>query len=787
MDTLIGHTLGPYELVERLGGGGMGVVYRALHRSLGQQRAVKVLPSYLSTDQDFVERFRREAAVAASLRHPHIVLVYDVGEQDDLHYIVMELVDGRPLSDLLHPQSPLPFDRAARLLRQLGDALDYAHARGVVHRDVKPGNVLVGAGDRVTLADFGIARALEGTRLTLTGTIIGTPDYMAPEVAMGADGSPSSDLYSLGVVAYEVLTGRKPFTSSDKVAVLYAQAHAAPPSPRTFRPDFPEELERTLLRQLAKASSERFQSAGDFVAAISAVAPFVSTTTGDTLPTLSAPTPSIRAPLPSAAPAQVDADAETPPPRSRSAHVSMVGAEPRSLAGTPRPRLVVWGSLGGLAALLALAALFAFLRLTPAAPIGQGVSADPHQAPTAAVASAPGLSTPELTPAPTVTPTGTQIQATATPSIQEQLQMARAALEAKNFAAALGLLSALKTGDPDAPGVDQALYGAHVAYARALQEQNSLDESYNEYGEALKLKPGDPAALDGQKQAALAQNWKRMEAASANNDDDYAIAALEEIMRLDPNYREARQKLYLLLLAKADRMLAASDRTGAFPVLKRATELYPDRDEARQRLALYAGSFISDPGALLFFDDFDTPDSGQLSKSSSDPTHYRVGYEAGEYVIQKVDPEWAYQPAVPLPETYDDAAVSADARLTRESANRYLIVSCRSQPAAVQTTGYRLYVTPDDGKFALIRTEGGTVVRLADWRESPAIRRGNQTNRLELSCAGRTIAASINGTLVASVDDGTYRQGKLWLSAGSFPDSHTQADARFDNLVVIKR
>src|SRR5690242_3655421 len=171
-------SIGPYDLLEPLGRGGMGVVYRARHGGLQQDRAIKLLPPHLAADDSFVVRFKREATIAAGLRHPNIVLIYDVGQQDDYHYIVMELVRGRALRDVIREEQPLPITRIVRLLRPLADALDYAHAHGVVHRDVKPTNVMIGADDRVTLLDFGIARAVEGAQqLTRAGLIVGTPEY----------------------------------------------------------------------------------------------------------------------------------------------------------------------------------------------------------------------------------------------------------------------------------------------------------------------------------------------------------------------------------------------------------------------------------------------------------------------------------------------------------------------------------------------------------------------------------------------------------------------------------
>ena len=251
LDLLSGRVLGPYELRERLGAGGMGVVYRAMHQRLNQERAVKVLPVQLAADPVFITRFEREARLAAELRHPNIVIIHDIGEDRGIHYIAMELLEGRSLRQLILEDGALPLDRAVGLLRQLASALDFAHRRGVAHRDVKPGNVFVGlsgheesspgtgSSEHVTLVDFGIARAAEESRLTGTGGLVGTAEYMAPEVVLGAENGPGTDLYALGIVAYELLTRRVPFTGTNSNAIMYAHVNTPPPPPRTLRPRLP--------------------------------------------------------------------------------------------------------------------------------------------------------------------------------------------------------------------------------------------------------------------------------------------------------------------------------------------------------------------------------------------------------------------------------------------------------------------------------------------------------------------------------------------------------------------
>jgi serine/threonine-protein kinase len=266
---LVGKWLGNYQILEELGRGGMAVVYRAYQPSLNREVALKVLSPQLAFDEQFVERFQREARAAAGLNHPNIVTIYDVGQQDSYHYIVMELLEGQTLRQLIEREGALPPLRTTRIVEQVAGALDYAHQRGFIHRDVKPSNIFVGPGDRVTLTDFGIAKAAWGTRLTQTGTLIGTPEYMSPEQVQGQEASARSDVYALAVVAYQMLSGQVPFEGTTPHAVLYKQVHEAPPSLSSLRPGLPPALEGVLRRGLAKDPAARYASAGAFARALS--------------------------------------------------------------------------------------------------------------------------------------------------------------------------------------------------------------------------------------------------------------------------------------------------------------------------------------------------------------------------------------------------------------------------------------------------------------------------------------------------------------------------------------
>ena len=265
-----GGTLGRYQLLDRAGGGGMAVVWKAQDPNLGRLVAIKVMrpPDGAGREQieQFVARFDREARVISRLDHPNILAIHDFGEDDGVTYMVMPFLAGGTLAQNLG--QPWSVQAAVRVLEPLASALDYARERGIIHRDVKPSNVLIGEGGRVVLADFGIARLTEAP---LTQSIVGTPAYMAPEQVQGEPATSASDQYSLGIVAYEMLTGRRPFEAETPLAVVLAHVHRPLPPPRTLNPALSEDVERVLFKALAKQPADRHGSASAFVAALTGV------------------------------------------------------------------------------------------------------------------------------------------------------------------------------------------------------------------------------------------------------------------------------------------------------------------------------------------------------------------------------------------------------------------------------------------------------------------------------------------------------------------------------------
>jgi len=271
--------LGRYELLQELGRGGFATVYRARDTKLDRVVALKVLHPYWSEDPAFAQRFQQEARAVANLNHPHIVTVFDTGEVNGRLFISMEYVDGRSLQAHLDQQAPISLPDAIAILSPIADALDYAHSRGLVHRDVKPSNILITpspAGPQVMLLDFGLVKAMDRSEvLTSAGQTLGTPEYMAPEQAdpaRAAEIGPATDRYALGVVAYRLLAGRVPFPGNT-AATLYAHEYKPVPSPRSLRPNLPPQTEAALLHMLAKSPAERYPSAAEFVQALQAAPP----------------------------------------------------------------------------------------------------------------------------------------------------------------------------------------------------------------------------------------------------------------------------------------------------------------------------------------------------------------------------------------------------------------------------------------------------------------------------------------------------------------------------------
>jgi serine/threonine-protein kinase len=268
MTFTIGETVGPYQIIEQLGSGGMATVYKAYHAALDRYVAIKVLHPAFKQDANFLARFQREARIVAKLEHPHIVPVYDFNEHGGQPYLVMRFIDGETLKARLG-EGDLPFSEILRILRPAGEGLAYAHAQGVLHRDVKPSNILLTPDGGVFLADFGLARIAQAGESTLSqDSLLGTPQYISPEQAQGrSDIDARTDVYSLGVVMYELLVGRVPYQADTPYAVIHDHIYTPLPLPRSIKPALSENLERVLLKALAKERDDRFSGVTELMTA----------------------------------------------------------------------------------------------------------------------------------------------------------------------------------------------------------------------------------------------------------------------------------------------------------------------------------------------------------------------------------------------------------------------------------------------------------------------------------------------------------------------------------------
>ncbi len=268
MEDLTGKQLGQYKIVAPLGEGGMAAVYKAYQQTMDRYVALKILPRHFAADPEFVGRFEQEAKIIARLQHVHILPVHDYGTSEGFTYIVMPFVETGTLDDLLQGE-PLPQDQIRKIISQVGEALQHAHSQGLVHRDVKPSNILIDQDGNCLLTDFGISKIVEGTaKFTQTGAILGTPAYMSPEQIKGETIDGRSDIYSLGIILYQMATGRAPYRAETPPAIFVKHLHDPLPPPRKFNQDLPESVERVILKALAKDPKDRYSIATELVNAI---------------------------------------------------------------------------------------------------------------------------------------------------------------------------------------------------------------------------------------------------------------------------------------------------------------------------------------------------------------------------------------------------------------------------------------------------------------------------------------------------------------------------------------
>jgi serine/threonine-protein kinase len=378
---------GRYDIAREIGRGASATVYRAHDRTLDRDIAIKIVAPALANDPSFVDRFMREARLAGGLSHPNIVTVHDVGETaDGRPFLTMPLVSGSSLESVIHASAPLPMSEVSRILAELASALDYLHGQGLIHRDVKPSNVLIEESGRVLLSDFGVAYAREAARYTMTGMLLGTPRYMAPEQMLGEEPTPATDVYAMGVLAFEMLAGAPPFQGTG-TGLMYRIVHEPPPPVSSITPGIPPGVESAIARALQKDRADRWASPGEFAAAVAS--PGANAT-------MAGPRPNVVPPVAVAAPPGGEEPAETPDASSPLAPAPAPGDF--GSRGMPTKAILGLGS----AAIIGLAVAGYCLGSAGTGPLSSAADDEPTPSPTPRPAA---TATPTTPPPPTTAPT----------------------------------------------------------------------------------------------------------------------------------------------------------------------------------------------------------------------------------------------------------------------------------------------------------------------------------------------------------------------------------------------
>ncbi|HZR99466.1 MAG TPA: serine/threonine-protein kinase [Chloroflexota bacterium] len=625
VDDLAGQCLGQYQLAELIGRGGMAVVYKALQPSLHRYVAVKVLSPYLMQEEEFRTRFQREAETVARLDHPNILPVYDYGQQDDLAYIVMPLVTGGTLGDWL-AQAP-PLARIVPVLSQTLSALQHAHTREppIVHRDVKPNNILMREHDWPLLADFGLAKILEpALHATQTGTIVGTPEYMAPELSQGGVVDARTDLYAMGIILFQVLTGRLPFEGPNPLMVLLQHVEGAVPEPRSLNPALSPAWDEVIRRSLAKDPADRYPSAEAMDAAIQAAWRQAQREA----PTGEAATPTAALAAGRLADARryyeealrlapglaaAEAGLEPVRPAAPAGRAGAAPAAPPTEAPTGTARLAPTGALSAPTTGATREARTAPARPAPAAPLRQPPAPAPAGVPPPAapppgwgywrvvalvalllIGALAGLrwlggglgsppsaaatpSVPPATPAPSATTAPT---ATPAPSAATLFPACEAAVGAADWAAAAAACEAVRALDAAYPGLASALAATYLALGQEqLAHGGPVEQALAYFEQALAAQPDDPVVAEARDRAAA-----YLDGAAALDAGNWPLAAtkLGSVYAAAPDYLAGsptggvKARLYEARLGWGQALLDAGSYAEAQRRCEQALALAPD-------------------------------------------------------------------------------------------------------------------------------------------------------------------------------------------------------------------
>jgi serine/threonine protein kinase len=798
---LIGKNISQYRIEEQIGQGGMATVYKAYQSSINRHVAIKILPSQYAQDPNFVKRFEQEARAIAALEHPHILPVYDFGTQDGLTYMVMRYVRGGTLGNLMG--TPLSYERIVRLISAVARALDYAHKQGVVHRDIKPSNILIDKNGEALLTDFGIAKLIESsgaTQLTGSGTILGTPAYMSPEQAKAEPVDGRSDIYSLGVVLYELLTGQQPFQAETPVAVVLKHVSEPVPPPRSVKPDIPEAMERVVIKAMAKDPNERYQTVGEMEQALQAALRDIESR----ISTVSVPTTT-------SSPTQNVAKVVPPPPKK-----SMVGP------------LLIGG--GAVIALLCVAggalALFGLISspdtATPTAvsrstvSIGIQATATPtaETIVTAAAALASPTTEPAETPEITSTPTAGKTPDTSAttepiigielPDITDSLLLQdnfddnknewftgdesdeygrtiaeivdgryRVTQEAKKGVFIHNSLSQTKFGDfmisIDATPVE---HNASFGYGLTVRENSRGDlylfeiDTNGYYSVAVRVND----------EWTTLQDWTAFEAINADSTNQLSIQVSSSSF---------------IFLINGEFATSVEDDTLKSGSIGVALELYDPGNKATADFDnLSVINFSADMDGLLdsskepassvlFEDTFDSDANGWATGEFDDEfSTNTVTIENGKYTISVQDKDQAFVEKLLPNREFDDFILTVETT-PRDTEEHYSYgVSFRENSSGDIFYAFEI---GNDGQYAVLLYDGDWK-RLKDWSTSQALKPG-ETNTIKIVAQGRTLEFYVNEVKLTALENDASSSGKVGLVVAMFEQGKS-ATVDFDNLVI---
>jgi len=776
---LIGKTIGQYQIVEQIGLGGMATIFKAYQPSIDRYVALKILPRHLANDPNFVKRFQHEAKSIAALEHPHILPVHDFGTDSGYTYMVMRYVKGGTLADLMG--NPLPYDRIIQIVRNVARALDYAHSNGVVHRDIKPSNILIDKHDSELLTDFGIAKMVEdsgGTQLTSAGSILGTPAYMAPEQAAGKPVDGRTDIYSLGVVLYELLVGKPPYQAETPLAVVLKHLNDPLPPPRSIKSDIPNPLERVVLKAMAKNPDDRYQTAADMEKALKVA-----------LRQIEVNAPTAKVPAPASRTAQVS----TPPPAP--------AAKPGK-KGVLTPILFIGGLLVVLLCLVGGGILtWALLRdptdYDSVTPTTVAVSLPEEATPVPTATSAPAL--PTFTPAPTAPP-GDSIP-TSPPVLDAPDFFDNFSDNRNNWFEGD---NSDEYGDYNAEIVDGRYRLSQQAAKSVFSWELPQNADFDNFIMSVDVTPvqfNEAFAfglifrvVDNQEFYAFEVDSDGYFFINLYQDGDWqTLVDFTEMTAIDgENTNHLMVKAVgstLSFYINDEEAITIEDKTLSRGAIGVAFELYEDGNTATvdfdnlQVQALDATAEAAPPataaGEILLAEYFDSNANGWATGYFEDErTTDDISLVDGRYRMSITARDQAYVERILPNQDFSDFSLSLEATPLDTAEHYSYGLAFREDEFSLSAYTFEI---GNDGLYSVQLYDGEWQV-LQDWTYTDAIKVG-ETNDLRIIANGNVMTFLVNGQELTTIEDDTLSSGTVALVVDMF-EADQSATVDFDNLII---